>query len=135
MCTPNASIRLVTGYYGATVIFIILDYLLNFNIRLSFLDAWPGWRALYYGICLCLFGIMLWRPLWSRHIAAAESLLTLSLLIISTAARVMIVTDEMIEEGRGFVSVNELLNFVIAGTITYFSLMQGVLGEKRKFRY
>ena len=131
MSTPIAPARLVTGYYGATVIFIILDYLLDFNIRLSFLDAWPGWRALYYFVCLCLFGIMLWRPSWTRYIAAAESLLTLSLLIISTAARVMIVTDEMIEEGRGFVSVNELLNFVIAGTITYFSLMQGFVIRRK----
>ncbi len=119
--------------HGATAIFVILDYLLDFNIRLIFLDGWPGWRALYYGVCLCLFGIMLWRPSWSSHIAAAESLLTLSLLIISTAARVMIVTDEMIEEGRGFVTVNELLNFAIAGTITYVSLMRGVLGHKHKF--
>ncbi len=44
----------------------------------------------------------------------------------------MIVTDEMIEEGRGFVTVNELLNFAIAGTITYVSLMRGVLGERHK---
>ena len=116
MRTPNASTRLVTGYYGATVIFIILDYLLDFNIRLSFLDAWPGWRALYYFVCLCLFGIMLWRPLWSRYIGAAESLLTLSLLIISTAARVMIVTDEMIE-AVNFFGVDNQLN-------THKSLMQ-----------
>ena len=133
MSTSFASTRLVTGYYGATVVFIILDFLLDFNIRLIFLDAWPGWRALYYGVCLCLFGIMLWRPSWSSTIAAAESLLTLSLLIISMATRVMIVTDEMIEEGRGFVTVNELLNFAIASTITYLSLMRGVLGEKHKF--
>ena len=46
------------------------------------------------------------------------------------AKRVMIVTDEMIEEGRGFVSVNELLNFAISGTIVYFSLMRGVLAQK-----
>ena len=43
------------------------------------------------------------------------------------------VTDEMIEEGRGFVTVKELLNFVIAGTVTYVSLMRGVLAEKHKF--
>jgi hypothetical protein len=132
MKTSIASTKLVTGYYGATVIFVVLDYLLDFNIRLIFLDDWPGWRAFYYGVCLSLFGIMLWRPSWSSYIGAVESLLTLSLLIISTAVRVMIVTDEMIEEGRGFVTVNELLNFGIAGTITYVSLMQGVLGEKHK---
>ena len=44
----------------------------------------------------------------------------------------MIVTDEMIEERRGFVTVNELLNFAIAGTITYVSLMRGVLASKHE---
>ena len=133
MSRPFASTRVVTGYYGATIIFVALDYLLDFNIRLIFLDAWPGWRALYYGVCFGFFGLMLMRPSWSSTIGAAESLLTLSLLIISMATRVMIVTDEMIEEGRGFVTVNELLNFTIAGTVTYFSLMRGVLAEKQKF--
>jgi len=47
---------------------------------------------------------MLRRPAWSSYIGAPESLLTLSLLIISMAMRVMVVTDEMIEEGRGFVT-------------------------------
>ena len=122
------------GYYGATIIFVILDYLLDFNIRLVFLDAWPGWRGLYYAVCLCLFGLMVWRPRWSSYIGAAESLLTLSLLIISMAMRVMIVSDEMIEEGRGFVTPKEILNFVIAGTVTYFSLMRDVLGTKQKVR-
>ena len=133
MSNPAATTRLITVYYGATLLFMILDYLLDFNIRLIFLDAQPGWRMLYYSVCLGFFGLMLWRPGWSSYIAAAESLLTLSLLIISTATRVLVVTDEMIEEGRGFVTVNELLNFVIAGSISYFSLMRGVLAEKHKF--
>jgi hypothetical protein len=114
-------------------VFAILDYVLDFNVRLIFLDAWPGWRGLYYGVCFGFFGLMLWRPDWSSYIGAAESLLTLSLLIIGMAMRALIVTDEMIEEGRGFVTVNELWNFVIAGTITYFSLMRGVLADRRKF--
>jgi len=132
MSTSNASTRLITGYYGATVIFVLLDYLLNFNIRLIFLNDWPVWRGLYYGACFGFFGVMLMRPSWSSTIAAAESLLTLSALIITTATRVMIVSDEMIEEGKGFVTVNELLNFAIAGTISYVSLMRGVLGDKHK---
>jgi len=39
MSTSFASAELVTGYYGATVIFVILDYLLDFNIRPIFLGA------------------------------------------------------------------------------------------------
>jgi hypothetical protein len=133
MAIPVTTTRLITGYYGATALFAILDYLLDFNVRLIFLDGWPGWRALYYGVCFGLFGLMLWRPGWSSFIGAAESLLALSLLIITMAVRVLVVTDEMIEEGRGFVTVNERLNFAIAGTITYFSLMRGVLAGKHRF--
>jgi hypothetical protein len=133
MSRSTATTRLITVYYGATVLFIILDFLLDFNIRLIFLEDWPGWRALYYAVCLGLFGLMLWRPGWSSYIGAAESLLTLSLLIISTAMRVLVVTDEMIEQGRGFVTVNELLSFVIVSSIAYFSLMRGVLAGKHKF--
>ena len=132
MSRSFTSTGLVTGYYGATVIFVVLDYLLDFNIRLIFLEAWPGWRAVYYGVCLGFFGLMLWRPGWSSYIGALESLLVLSLLIISVAMRVVIVTDDMIEEGRGFVTVNELLNFAIAGIITYVTLMRGVLASKHE---
>jgi len=127
-----ATTRLITGYYGATILFVILDYLFDFNVRLIFLESWPGWRALYYVACLGIFGLMLWRPGWSSYIGAVESLLTLSMLIISMAVRVTIVTDEMIEQGRGFVTVRELLNFIIAGSITYISLMRGVLAERHK---
>jgi hypothetical protein len=132
MSGPPASTKIVIGYYGGTIFFVILDYLLDFNIRLMFLDPWPVWRAAYYGICFGFFGLMLWRRDWSNYIGAAESSLTLSLLIITTAMRVMIVTDEMIEEGRGFVTVKELLNFVIAGTISYFSLMRGIMAGGHK---
>lgn len=133
MGTPLATANVVTGYYGATFLFVVLDYLLDFNIRLTFLDPWPVWRVAYYGVCVCFFGLMLWRPRWSNYIGAAESLLTLTLLIISMALRVMIVTDEMIAEGRGFVTARELRNFVIAGTISYIALLRGALAGKHKF--
>jgi hypothetical protein len=81
---------------------------------------------------MSLFGLMLWRLALSNAMGAAESLLTLSLLIITMALRVMIVADEMIEEGRGLVTVRELLNFGIAGTITYVSLLRGILAERQK---
>ncbi len=52
--------------------------MLNFNSRLVFLEAWPGWRALYYyGACFGFLGLMFWRPRWSSSIGALESLLTL----------------------------------------------------------
>lgn len=126
--------NLVIAYYGATLVFALLDFLLDFNIRLAFLDAWPGWRALYYALCLGLFVLMLRWPAWVGYLATGETLLTLSLLILTMAIRVMIVTDEMIDTGRGYVSVRELANFLISGTILYLSLLRGPLGESHEFR-
>ena len=101
-------------YKGESVAFGI-------NVRLAFLEPYPGWRLAYYLLCFLFLGLMLWRPAWSAFIGAAESMLTLSLLIISAALRVMIVNDEMIESGRGFVTYPELINFAIAFTVVYIS--------------
>jgi hypothetical protein len=126
--------KLVIVYYGATVAFALLDYLLGFNIRLMFLEPWPGWRALYYALCLGLFVLMLWRPAWAGCLATGETLLTLSLLILTMAMRVMLVTDEMIDIGSGYVSIREVANLLISGTILYLALLRGMAGDRRKFR-
>ncbi|MFQ6003981.1 MAG: hypothetical protein ACE5OQ_00640 [Woeseia sp.] len=39
---PINPARLITGYYGATVVLVAPDYLLDFNIGLMFLQEWPG---------------------------------------------------------------------------------------------
>ena len=49
----------------------------------------------------------------------------LSLLILNMGARVMIVTDEMIETGRGGVTMNELINFMIVSAAAYDSFTRG----------
>ena len=112
---------LLLAYYGATVVFMALDYLFGLNVRLTFLDAAPGWRFAYYLLCFLCFGLMLWKPGWRAWVSAGESLLTLSLIILSTALRVIIVSDDMIETGRGYLGVRELVNFVLSSTVVYAS--------------
>ena len=119
----NVSEWLFAAYYAGTILFVLLDYWLDFNIRLTFLDQWPGWRALYYGFCVVCF-LLIWRhPAWSNLIAAGESLVTVSALIISMALKVLIVSDEMIEDGRGAVTLRQLLNFLISGGAAYLALI------------
>ena len=36
------SVALLRIYYAATLAFVLLDYLLNVNIRLAFLEPWPA---------------------------------------------------------------------------------------------
>ncbi len=123
---------LFAAYYAGTVVFVLLDYLLDFNVRLAFLERWPTFRALYYVVCFGLFALI-WRyPAWTNTIAAAESLITISALIIAMALRVMIVSDAMIEEGRDAVTLRELLNFLIAAGAAYLALVARSRAARRE---
>lgn len=125
---------LIAGYYGSTVIFVLLDYVFDFNVRLVFLEQWPGWRALYYVFCFACF-LLIWRfPAWSNTIAAAESLITVSALILSMGLRVFVVTDAMIEEGQGVVSLHEVLNFVLSGGVAYVALLTRSRAAEQELR-
>ena len=89
------------GYYAATLVFVLLDYVFDVNVRLSFLDAWPAARILYYLLCFACFAIIAWHPAWSLLVGTLESLLALSLLIITMGVRVMTVERCAIDRRRG----------------------------------
>jgi hypothetical protein len=63
-------------------------------------------------------------------IGTIESLIAVVALTFAMALRVVIVTDEMIETGVGFVTTEELVNYLIVGGIAYFSWAQGIKSLK-----
>jgi hypothetical protein len=113
-------------YYAATILFLLLDYWGGLNIRIAFLDPYPAWRAAYYGVCFLCFGLMIWQPGLTVIVAAFESLVTLSALIISFAMRAMFVTDSMLEGSADLIDAQEVFNFLISGGIAYIAWMRGV---------
>ena len=122
--TPH-SYRLLRLYYAATAVFLLLDYAFGINVRLASLEPFPGWRALYYLFCFGCLGLMFWRPAWSRWLATLESLLTLSMLIIATGVRVMTVSDTMLSTGHGFITTEEIINFIISGGAAWIAYTRG----------
>lgn len=125
--TPPGSRRLLVFYYAATIVFLMLDYGFNVNVRIAALEAYPGMRVGYYLVIFACFGLMLWRPSWATAIGVVESLVTLVALIMNMALRSMIVTDQMLETGVGFVTTAEIINFVISGSIAWFSWQRGIM--------
>lgn len=121
-------------YYAATAVFLVLDYALNINVRLAFLDDWPGWRAIYYLFCFGCLGMIVWRPALTTWVTSAESLLTLSLLIVAMGVRVMTPAEALLETGRGIVTSEEITNFVIVGTVAWYSWMRGSRQLERELR-
>jgi hypothetical protein len=123
--TVNA-VRILPWYYAATVLFLLLDYVLGINVRVAFLEPWPGARVAYYLVCFACFALMVWRPAWTTLIGTFESLVTLVALILGTAIRVMVPTDAIFGENAAFVTVPEILNFLISGSMAYLAWVNGL---------
>ena len=128
----GVSNRLLLLYYGFSAVFMLLDYVFDLNLRLTFLDDQPAWRLAWYTLCFACFALIWWRPEWAAWIGLAESLATMSFIILNTALRVVVVSDDMIESGRGAVSVNEILNFVITFGVIYIAYVRQVSLLRRR---
>ena len=126
MSLPFSSKSVLRAYYFATVLFLLLDIVFNVNVRIAFLESHATLRALYYAVIFACMALMLWRPGWTVAISAIESLVTLVALILSMGLRTMLVTDEMLEGGGGFVTMPEIVNFMITGSIAYVAFMRGM---------
>ena len=118
--------RILPWYYAATVLFLLLDYGLGVNVRVAFLEPLPAAKFAYYGICFVCFVLMLWRPQWTTLIGTFESLVILVALIFGMAVRVMIPTDAIFEENAQFVTFQEIINFVISGSVAYLAWVRGL---------
>lgn len=133
MAEPRSTAsRILVLYYAATAVFLVLDYFAGINVRLAFLEAHPLARAAYYGFCFACLAIMMWRPEWTTLVSAFESLVTLIALILGMAIKTMVVTDRMIETGAGIVTSQEIINFMLAGSIAYLSWVRGLNAIKRE---
>jgi hypothetical protein len=124
--------KIIIAYYAGTALFLGLDYGLGINVRAAFLAGAPGLRLGFYAVLFACFALMLWRPNWATVIGGIESLATLIALIVNMALRSMIVTDAMLETGTGFVTMPEIVNFILVGGAAYVSYMQGVRALKQK---
>ena len=118
--------RILPWYYAATFVFLLLDYLGGVNVRVAFLDTLPTARMAYYGICFVCFGLMIWRPAWATLIGTFESLVTMIALILGMAIRVMVPNDAIFEENATIVTGEQIINFIIAGSMAYFSWVKGL---------
>jgi hypothetical protein len=69
---------------------------------------------------------MIWQPRWSLCIGTLESLLALSLLIVTMGVRVMTMSEQMLKYGSGLVTKSEIMNFMIVSFVAYFAYERGM---------
>lgn len=114
--------RLLFCYYAATLAFVALDVGLHVNVRLAFLEGAPGWRAVYYAVCIACAALMHWRPDLSVVIGGVEGVVTIAALILSIAPRAMMTGDAM----GAPIRVEEMINFLVSGGFAYMSWWRGM---------
>ena len=119
--------KLLFGYYAATLAFVALDVGLHVNVRLAFLEDAPGWRAVYYAICIACAALMHWRPDLSVIIGGVEGVVTITALILSVAPRAMMIGGDPGTPIR----VEEMINFLISGGFAYISWWRGMTALRR----
>ncbi len=69
-------------YFYITPLFILLDYILGINIRVSALETMPLYKNLYYGFCI-LCGICMYIiPRYSAVVALFESIINFMMLVL-----------------------------------------------------
>jgi hypothetical protein len=118
--------NVLIAYFAATALFAALDFGFGINVRVAFFEAAPGLRVVYYAFCFLCLAVMFWRPAWTEVVSGIESVFALGALIVTMGIRVMVVTDDMLESGTGFVTMPEIANFMIAGGAAYLSCLRGL---------
>ena len=117
--------RLLIAYYAATLVFVLLDAGFGLNIRVAFLDGFPGWRGAYYAVCLACLLLIVKKPAWETVVGGVESVFTLSALIIGMATRAMYIGGT-VNGAYTPVTLQEVVNFLISGSIAYVAWMRGM---------
>ena len=113
-------------YYAATAVFLLLDFGLGVNVRVTFLEAWPVWRVLYYLFCFACLGVITWRPGLATVVTTVESLITLTALILHMGARVLNLSAGALEQGAAaLIHAEEIVNFLIASLAAWWGWQRG----------
>ena len=109
-------------YFYITPLFILLDYFLGLNIRVSALDSVPVYKNLYYGFCvLCGIGVFM-APGYSTIVALFESTINFIMLIVGFFLQYMQTVTSLMDDvtGSDFKAVE---NSLTAESMTNFAIV------------
>jgi len=118
-------------YYYATPLFILLDYLLGINVRVSALDTMPFHKNAYYGFCI-LCGLCIYiSPRFSPLVALLESAINYILMILLLLMPYIrcLMQEDIIGEGWQNVemlTVQQITNLLIAALVAAYAFKASI---------
>ncbi len=88
-------------YFYITPGFILLDYTMGINVRISALDTMPFYKNLYYGFCI-LCGICMYIiPRYSAVVALLESSINIILLVLGIYLPYIRIVTALMDDALG----------------------------------
>jgi hypothetical protein len=112
-------------YYFASVLFLLIDWLTDANVRAVGFAAYPTLRMVYYLVCLLCGMVVRLLPAWSAPVTLAESTVNITALIISVLTPLY--TFDVENPSRLLVAFPQLvINFMISGTAALVTWYQSL---------
>jgi hypothetical protein len=96
-------------YFYITPVFILLDYLLGINVRVSALETMPLYKNLYYGFCILCGVCMYIIPRYSAVVALFESSINIMMLVLGIFLPYIRIVTELMDDvlGADFTALEE----------------------------
>ena len=120
-------------YFYITPLFILLDYLLGVNVRVSALDSWPVYKNLYYGFCILCGVCMYFVPRYSAVVALFESIINFGMIVFSIFMpyiQNMIYAEDILNADfkamEESINAQSIVNLVIVGSCVILTFRKSV---------
>ncbi len=116
--------QLLLGFYLTTPIFLLVDELFGWNIRIASLENYPVWKIIYYLFCMCVAGLMWkWKSLEPilGIIEGGINMLLLTLSVMLPYYRAI----EAIADGHAVATPLDgfkIINYIISGLFVLISM-------------
>ncbi len=116
-------------FYYATPVFILTDYVLGFNVRISGLQQFGNYKIIYYVFCLVCAFVVYKSEGYSILVGFIESIINLVILFVGFLlpyfTYTSLLTDGSANELR-FYDSKMIINFMISGFIFIFTFQNSL---------
>ena len=127
-------------YFYITPLFILLDYVLGVNVRVSALGSIPVYKNLYYGFCILCGVCMYFVPRYSAIVTLFESIINFGMIVFSIFMpyiQNMIYAEDILNADfksmEEAINTQSIVNLVIVGSFVVLTFHKSIQTIQESF--
>jgi hypothetical protein len=121
--------RFFLGYYLATPVFMLIDYVCGANVRAAGFEAYPILKYSYYAACFLGFFVIRAKPDIASFYVLGESTVSIVSLIVGFLTPMYALLDQIEVSGAGLsnpMTAERITNFIISGSVACLAFQKSV---------